>query len=372
LEVDLVARTSKLLTVDINGDINDIIAAKQDDANSRFLDFKFVDGAQPINLNKHTVRLRAVKPDGHRVYNNGVITDGARGRAQVELTNQVLAAPGKVEAELTIYGDGEKEVLTSKTFHIVVLPNLFDEEAVASTNEFGAAVVLFQDVAELRGVIYEILRRVGASTDAPGKGTVFSWLSNLYNYVVYLDNNIDDLKARLTLGSNVAIYSTPGTRTWTKPNSVVTAVEVIVVGAGGGGAAAFDGGYGGFAGTAGTIKTATIDVSRLSSEIVTVGAPGTGGSGIGAVGTNGAASSFGSYLKGAGGKGGTGKAGTSYGQSGGDGYSSIKLAGDGHSSSSHSGGTGGEGYGAGGGGSAYNSSGSYGGNGAPGLVIIKY
>ena len=69
------AQTYNKLKIDIKEPVTDIITAKQNDSNSRFLDVYLYDGSTPIDLTGHEVRIYMRKPDKMEVFNNGEITD---------------------------------------------------------------------------------------------------------------------------------------------------------------------------------------------------------------------------------------------------------------------------------------------------------
>lgn len=199
------AKTYNRLNIEVKEAVIDIITVKQNDANSRYLAVLLTDDGVPVNLTRHTVRFSAVKPDGRRIFNNCVITDAAKGRFQVEMTNQVLAVPGIIYAEFTIYGENETEVLTTQTFSITVVKNLPDLEAVESTNEFGAAAVLFQDVAAVRETINEMAALLNLNLDVK----VSSRASQL-SVDMMADTVVREVMARLATGE--VTMSLPRTR----------------------------------------------------------------------------------------------------------------------------------------------------------------
>ena len=114
--------------------------------------------------------------------------------------------------------------------------------------------------------------------------------------------------------------------TWTRPAGI-TKIKVTVTGAGGagGGAEAYYGQPGGGGGAGGT-AIRFLDVSAISSVVVTIGAGGTGvaGSSNGNAGGN---SSFGSYAQGNGGSGGGGRQNPFGGNRGGASYGDINISG---------------------------------------------
>ena len=119
--------------------------AKQADDNSRFLNVQFTDGENDIFVTAGvTVTLRCQKPDGTAVYNNG--TRESDGTVTVELTDQVLAVPGIVYADISTSRNGE--ILSSATFIIRVIPVPTGTQIV-STNEFLQLTELIEELEQL-------------------------------------------------------------------------------------------------------------------------------------------------------------------------------------------------------------------------------
>lgn len=183
------------------------------------------------------------------------------------------------------------------------------------------------------------------------------------------------------------VYRTAGVFTWSVPAGVKK-VWVKVVGGGGGGAVrrvAGDAGGGG--GGGGGVAEGLFDVSGLNSVSITVGAAGLGATDPGP-GENGKASAFGAYCSATGGTGGQvpSGGGTGTGTGGvinyglGDGSNgavggsagSVGGTGGGPGSAGTFGGSAAARGPGGGGGGAGTTANSYGGNGAPGMVEIKW
>ena len=214
------AQTYNKLKIDIKEPVTDIITAKQNDSNSRFLDVYLYDGGVPIDLTSHEVRIYMRKPDGKEIFNNGQITGETSGRCQFELTDQALSAAGKLQAEISIWKDNV-QILTAPTFDIHVVKSLRTDGSIESSNEYGAIVVLYQNLYEsidlmttmveqfgepgevaeeasiatfwqmleyLYGVneaalknasVSEVLKRIGLNTDKEGSGTLFGEVNPL-------------------------------------------------------------------------------------------------------------------------------------------------------------------------------------------------
>ncbi len=172
------AKTYNTLTIEVKEDITDIITAKQDDTQSRYLDVILQDDGQPINLTGQEVRIYGRKKDKTEFFNDGTITDAAKGRCQFELTNQALAVVGDVEVEISIWQNNQR-ILTTQTFKVFVVPKIRNDNAIESSNEFGALVVLFQ---KLYDFWLDIEKTLGKPNDIGGTettGTVMAKLNQL-------------------------------------------------------------------------------------------------------------------------------------------------------------------------------------------------
>lgn len=177
------AQTYNKLKIDIKEPITDIITAKQNDSNSRFLDVYLYDGGVPIDLTGHELRIYMLKPDGTEIFNNGTITEAASGRCQFELTDQALGAYGKLQCEITLWKNNV-QILTTPTFDIFVVKSLRTNGSIESSNEYGALVVLYQNLYEaidLMTTMVEQFGEPGEVADAADIETFWQMLEHLYN-----------------------------------------------------------------------------------------------------------------------------------------------------------------------------------------------
>ena len=177
------AQTYNKMKIDIKEPVTDIITAKQNDSNSRFLDVYLYDGGVPIDLTGHEVRIYMLKADGTEVFNNGEITNATAGRCQFELTDQALGAYGKLLCEISIWYDNV-QILTSQTFDIHVVKNLRTAGSIESSNEYGALVVLYQNLYEaidLMTTMVEQFGEPGEVADAASIATFWQMLEYLYS-----------------------------------------------------------------------------------------------------------------------------------------------------------------------------------------------
>ena len=128
---------TKIIKFDLNKyKLYENIKAKQKDTKSRFLLFQLLDGSIPFDLTNRSVRAYMVKPDGNEIFNDLIINNYSLGYCTLELTNQVLAVPGKVKIELMITEEDKK--LTSSVFELEVIKSINSENSIVSTNEFTA------------------------------------------------------------------------------------------------------------------------------------------------------------------------------------------------------------------------------------------
>ncbi len=109
------------------------VYAKQGDKNSRVLKvLLFNQGARVLPAVTDRITLRCIKPDQKSCIITGSVDD--TGIISVELTDQCLAVPGSVRADITVQS-GES-VISSVTFFIQVSPMPLNANQAPSTNEF--------------------------------------------------------------------------------------------------------------------------------------------------------------------------------------------------------------------------------------------
>ena len=162
------AETFNKLKIEINQPVTDIITAVQDDTNSRYLDVFLYDNGTPIDLTGHEVRIFVEKPatngEQFTVWNNGEITDATAGRCQFLLTTQMLAEMGYLNVQISIWLDNT-EILSTEVFHIFVTESLRSDGSIESSNEYGALVVLFQNLYESIDLMTEMVQNFGIAGD---------------------------------------------------------------------------------------------------------------------------------------------------------------------------------------------------------------
>jgi len=169
------AESVSRFTLNVDHDIPNIISSKQFDVNSRILEITLINGnGTPVQLNGTAVRINALKWDSTSVFNECEIVNAANGIIRVTLTDQLLSgrAPlgqgGRDEviiADISIHSEGESRILTSRLFEIRAQVTVRDDVAIESSNEFGAVVLLFQDVWDLRETIRQLREMFGNLDD---------------------------------------------------------------------------------------------------------------------------------------------------------------------------------------------------------------
>lgn len=148
------------VTIDVKRKFNDIITAKQNDTKSRYLDVILVDNGVILDLTGHEVRIYGRKADGKEFYNEGIITDSKKGRCQFELTTQALALAQDLSVEIVIFKDNT-EILSTLPFTIHVVKSLMSDNTVESSNEYGALVLLYQNLYEAYALMTEMVEKIG-------------------------------------------------------------------------------------------------------------------------------------------------------------------------------------------------------------------
>ena len=159
------AKTYNKMLMDVNGKIGNIVTEVQGDQNSRYLDIYLFNNGIPIDLTGHTVRIYMRRPNTNPLeefFNDGEITEAARGRCQFLLSTQALAREGMLEAQVSIWR-GTEEILSTQVFKIDVTTNLRTKGSVESSNEYGALVVLFQNLYEAHDLMTTMVESFGES-----------------------------------------------------------------------------------------------------------------------------------------------------------------------------------------------------------------
>lgn len=181
------AKTYNRLDIEINKDILPIITAVQDDIYSRYLDVNLFENGVAIDLTEHKVRIYIRKKDGTEIFNIGQITDAESGRVQFELTSQTLAVCGELQCQIIIFNDEETQVLSTNIFKIFVTRSLKSDNAIESSNEYGALVVLFQNIYEALQLMTDMVHKIGNPGEISNNlnlSTMFEVWEYLLNFVI--------------------------------------------------------------------------------------------------------------------------------------------------------------------------------------------
>ena len=149
-----------------------VVRAKQGDDASRFLKVAITRDGAPYALPSGVEAVfRCLKEDGHSCMNPAVIN--GNGTVTVELTEQILAVPGTVWADISLTGENE-EVLSTMSFQIRVEPAPLGLD-VNSTNELLLLKKLIETAQNLKSgdSAYAIALKHGFA------GTEEEWVASL-------------------------------------------------------------------------------------------------------------------------------------------------------------------------------------------------
>ena len=201
------------MKIEVKREIVDIITAKQNDTNSRYLDVYLYDDGIPLDLTNQEVRIYMKKPDGKEIFNDGEITEPKNGRCQFLLSTEALKTYGVLEAEISIW-ENNTEIVTTQTFHIFVTESLRTSGSVESSNEYGALVVLFQNLYQALDLMTEMVQNFGqageVATGIP-VSTFWQMLEELYtmNKNALTNSSVSEVLNRLgvnTDNNNTTIF----------------------------------------------------------------------------------------------------------------------------------------------------------------------
>lgn len=157
------AKTYNRLKLDVNVKPYDLVTAVQVDSDSRYLDVNLFNNGVPIDLTGHEVRIYMRKPENSgEIFNNGEITEPKNGRCQFLLTTAALEKTGHIQTQISIWKDN-KEILSTQIFEIDVTESLRTTGSIEGSNEYGALVVLFQNLYESMDLMTDMVQNFGTA-----------------------------------------------------------------------------------------------------------------------------------------------------------------------------------------------------------------
>lgn len=129
----------------------EIIQAKQGDKNTRIIEAEILSNGDPAIFDSSINVIYAFrKPDGTQVINSAQLSNGM---ATVALSDQCLTKAGHCTCELIFRK--ENAVLTTATFEVHVWPNVYDDQAAISTDEYGVLIEALNAVDSAPAIMEE-------------------------------------------------------------------------------------------------------------------------------------------------------------------------------------------------------------------------
>lgn len=180
------AETYKMLTIDVNEPIPEIVVAVQEDIKSRYLDVTLVDEGVPIDLTAKRVHFSSARADEVSFYKTGVITNAKKGRCQFELTRGELKAANTLYGQIEVWTSNNEKVLTTHIITIDVVESLRVQGNIESSNEYGALVVLYQNMYEIKYDLTQAQKTITETLDTlrqiyEGQDQLYTDMQNLYS-----------------------------------------------------------------------------------------------------------------------------------------------------------------------------------------------
>lgn len=192
------AKTYNRMMLDVAADIHDIITEVQGDQNSRYLDVYLFNNGVPIDLTGHTVRIYMRRPKTNPLseleefFNDGEITEATEGRCQFLMSTQALAKFGHLEAQISIW-KGTEEILSTQKFRIMVTENLRVEGEIEGSNEYGALVILFQNLYEAYDLMVTMIENFGKAGDIAAERDIATFWQGMEYLMRYMDTDLRTL-----------------------------------------------------------------------------------------------------------------------------------------------------------------------------------
>lgn len=192
------AKTYNRMMLDVATDIHDIITQVQGDQNSRYLDVYLYNNGVPIDLTDHTVRIYMRRPKTNPLseleefFNDGEITEATEGRCQFLMSTQALAKFGHLEAQISIW-KGTEEILSTQKFRIMVTENIRVEGEIEGSNEYGALVILFQNLYEAYDLMVTMIENFGKAGDIAAERDIATFWQGMEYLMQYMDTDLRTL-----------------------------------------------------------------------------------------------------------------------------------------------------------------------------------
>lgn len=178
--------------VDVRNENKGNIVAKQNDTKTRYLDITITDNGVPIDLTGCEVRIYGRKYDKTEFYNDGSLQDATEGRCLFEATTQMLAYAGQnVNCEIVVFKDNE-QILSTMPFDIFVVKSLMGTSAIESSNEYGALVVLFQNLYEAYDLMTRMVENIGVPSEVAEQYDLATMWQAWEFLVAYMKGDLTD------------------------------------------------------------------------------------------------------------------------------------------------------------------------------------
>ena len=166
----------KQITVDLSkSDVyNDNVTAMQGDNGTRYVYVTVLNNGQPVDLSNTYPVLRGTKSDGTTIFNQCTISDG---KVVVELTANILAAPGLGRFEIALYelvpveGEPAGNIIAAFPFNINVTKSSFDAVNIVSSDEYTVLAEAMESIPSI-AVLQEFEAKVNAIQGQIGDHTV--------------------------------------------------------------------------------------------------------------------------------------------------------------------------------------------------------
>lgn len=157
---------------------------------TRYVDISLMNNGQPYIVNNDvTAVIRGTKPDNSIIFNECQILDN--NTIRVEITQQMSAAAGRGNYEISIMSNLENRTLTSFPFFIIISKSSFDIGYVVSSNEFGLLIDKINQVHKLELDIHEMEQDIKNTISNCDKAT--DDCINATNDAVIATNNMNIL-----------------------------------------------------------------------------------------------------------------------------------------------------------------------------------
>lgn len=153
------------LTLDFNQKTCKSIIAKQYDKGSRFVPIQCTNNGQGFPVDRSIdIQVKILTPDNRALLESAAVSED--GSILLELTDSMLAVPGKSEVEVILYDPAKQRRLSAMKFYLLIEPGAYEDDRIIASDEFNALTDYVFKVGGLADQLEQCIADTASVTNA--------------------------------------------------------------------------------------------------------------------------------------------------------------------------------------------------------------